>query len=72
MPLFSIQHITKYQYDRPVKESVNEIKIYPYADAQQEILTHDIRSPVIRMYMFLLITGTIKKEALTCYHPIRN
>lgn len=43
MPLFSIQHITKYQYDRPVKESVNEIKIYPYADAQQEILTHDIR-----------------------------
>jgi transglutaminase-like putative cysteine protease len=42
MPVFSIQHITKYQYDRPVKESVNEIKIYPYADAQQEILQHDI------------------------------
>jgi len=42
MPVFSIQHITKYQYDRPVKESVNEIKIYPYAEAQQEILQHDI------------------------------
>ena len=42
MPVFSIQHITKYQYDRPVKESVNEIKIYPYADTQQEILQHDI------------------------------
>lgn len=42
MPVFSIQHITKYQYDRPVKESVNEIKVYPYSDAQQEILQHDI------------------------------
>lgn len=42
MPIFTIQHITKYQYDRPVKESVNEIKIYPYVDAHQEILQHDI------------------------------
>ena len=27
MPVFNIHHITKYEYDRPVKESVNEIKI---------------------------------------------
>jgi hypothetical protein len=33
MPVFKIHHITKYEYDRPVRESVNEIKIYPYAGA---------------------------------------
>ena len=29
MPVFNIHHVTKYEYDRPVKESVNEIRIYP-------------------------------------------
>lgn len=42
MPVFNIHHITKYEYDRPVKESVNEIKIYPYACQQQEALYHQI------------------------------
>ena len=40
MPVFNIHHVTKYEYDRPVKESVNEIKIYPYAGKEQEILYH--------------------------------
>jgi transglutaminase-like putative cysteine protease len=43
MPVFNIHHITKYEYDRPVKESVNEIRIYPYASNQQELLHHDLR-----------------------------
>ncbi len=42
MPVFNIHHITKYEYDRPVKESVNEIKIYPYACQHQEALYHQI------------------------------
>lgn len=42
MPVFNIHHITKYEYDRPVKESVNEIRIYPVADNEQEILYHEI------------------------------
>ena len=42
MPVFNIHHITKYEYDRPVKESVNEIKIFPFADFSQETLHHDI------------------------------
>jgi transglutaminase-like putative cysteine protease len=42
MPVFKIHHITKYEYDRPVRESVNEIKIYPYAGADQETLSHEI------------------------------
>jgi len=42
MPVFKIHHITKYEYDRPVRESVNEIKIYPYAGEHQETLSHEI------------------------------
>ena len=37
MPLFKIQHITKYAYDRPVRESANQIKVFPYAHPQQEL-----------------------------------
>ena len=42
MPVFNIHHITKYEYDRPVKESVNEIKIFPFADYTQETLHHQV------------------------------
>lgn len=43
MSVFKIHHITKYEYDRPVKESLNEIKIYPYQCATQEALQHDLQ-----------------------------
>ena len=42
MPVFKIHHITKYEYDRPVGESVNEIRIYPYIGAGQETLSHEL------------------------------
>jgi transglutaminase-like putative cysteine protease len=42
MPVFNIHHITKYEYDRPVKESVNEIRIYPFAGQDQELLYHEL------------------------------
>jgi transglutaminase-like putative cysteine protease len=42
MPLFKIQHVTRYQYDRDVQESVNEIKIFPYATQGQELLQHEL------------------------------
>ncbi|MBC7851271.1 MAG: transglutaminase family protein [Chitinophagaceae bacterium] len=42
MPLFKIQHITKYEYEKPVTESVNEIRIFPYQSVSQEILQHDL------------------------------
>ena len=42
MPVFKIYHTTTYEYDRLVKESVNEIKIYPYQCNEQEVLQHDI------------------------------
>ncbi|MES1214091.1 MAG: transglutaminase family protein [Bacteroidota bacterium] len=42
MSVFNIHHITKYEYDRPVKESVNEIRIYPVLDKEQELLSHEV------------------------------
>ena len=42
MSVFNIHHVTKYEYDRPVKESVNEIKIYPFNSPLQHVLYHEI------------------------------
>jgi len=42
MPVFKIHHITRYIYDRPVKESVNEIRIFPYVSQAQEVLQHEL------------------------------
>ncbi len=42
MSVFRIHHITRYEYDRPVKESHNEIKIFPYQCNDQEALQHDL------------------------------
>lgn len=54
MPVYKIHHVTKYEYDRPVTESVNEIKIYPYVCDEQETLQHDIEitdAPKVHVYM---------------------
>jgi transglutaminase-like putative cysteine protease len=42
MPIFNIHHITRYEYDRPVKESSNEVKIFPYNCPEQETLLHEL------------------------------
>lgn len=42
MPVYKIQHITRYEYDAPVIDSTNQIKIYPYRTPQQQVLQHDI------------------------------
>jgi transglutaminase-like putative cysteine protease len=43
MPVFKIHHITKYQYDRPVKESVSQVRIYPLDDPGQHLRNFDLR-----------------------------
>jgi transglutaminase-like putative cysteine protease len=54
MPVFKIHHVTKYSYNRPVKESVNQIRIYPVASARQEILNHEITiSDAPELFFFL-------------------
>ena len=42
MPVFKIHHITKYEYEKPVTESVNEIRIFPFQSHTQEVLQHDL------------------------------
>jgi transglutaminase-like putative cysteine protease len=42
MPVFQIHHITKYQYNKPVKESCNEIKVFPFECRFQEVLNHQL------------------------------
>ncbi len=42
MSVFKIHHITRYEYNRLVKESHNEIKIYPYQFSGQEVLNHEL------------------------------
>jgi transglutaminase-like putative cysteine protease len=42
MPVFKIHHITKYEYEKPVTESVNEIRIFPFQSPMQEVLQHDL------------------------------
>lgn len=42
MATFRILHVTRYEYDRPVRESLNEIRIYPYPNDTQEVLQHDL------------------------------
>jgi transglutaminase-like putative cysteine protease len=43
MPLFKIHHVTQYQYDRPVRESANQIKIFPLQHYNQEVRRHDLK-----------------------------
>ena len=54
MSVFKIHHITRYEYNRPVKESHNEIKIYPYQFSGQEVLHHELtitNSPSVQTFL---------------------
>ncbi|MEO7312853.1 MAG: transglutaminase family protein [Chitinophagaceae bacterium] len=42
MPVYKIQHITHYDYDAPVIDSTNQIKIYPFSTPGQHVLQHDV------------------------------
>lgn len=60
MPVFRIQHITRYEYDRPVKESVSHIRIFPIADHRQQILQEE-----------LIITGSPAVDVFLDYYANR-
>ena len=42
MPRFNIHHITKYTYEGPVRDSANQIVLYPIKDEYQEVLRHEL------------------------------
>ncbi|GGB10858.1 transglutaminase family protein [Puia dinghuensis] len=53
MPRFNIHHITKYTYEGPVRDSANQIVLFPVKDEFQEVLKHELTvtgEPVIEVY----------------------
>ena len=53
MPRFSIHHITKYTYEGPVRDSANQIILFPVKDAYQEVLQHELNitgEPNVEIY----------------------
>ena len=54
MSKFKIRHITKYTYETAVRDSANQIMLYPIKDAHQEVLQHSILitgNPVVDVYL---------------------
>lgn len=43
MPRFKINHITRYLYEEPVRDSANQIILFPIKDEYQEIISHIIQ-----------------------------
>ncbi len=53
MPRFIIHHVTKYTYAEPVRDSANQIMLYPIEDQQQEVIEHQLKitdNPLIEIY----------------------
>jgi len=53
MPLFKIHHITYYQYDRPVKENINQVKVFPVENEQQQVKEFELTvsgDPVVNIF----------------------
>lgn len=42
MAIYKIAHITKYQYSSPIKESVNEVRLFPHNFENQDVLQHQL------------------------------
>jgi transglutaminase-like putative cysteine protease len=57
MPRFKIHHITRYTYEVPVRDSANQIMLYPLRDQFQDVLKQE-----------LLITGEPGLEVYTDYY----
>ena len=53
MPRFNIHHITKYTYEGPVRDSANQIVLFPAKDEYQEVLKHELSisgEPTLEVY----------------------
>jgi transglutaminase-like putative cysteine protease len=42
MPIFKIKHITNYKYESPVRDSANQITLFPIKDDFQKVIKHDL------------------------------
>jgi transglutaminase-like putative cysteine protease len=57
MPEFEIQHITRYIYEGPVRDSANQIILYPIKDQYQDVIKQE-----------LIITGNPAVDVFTDYY----
>jgi transglutaminase-like putative cysteine protease len=57
MPQFSIHHVTKYTYEVPVRDSANQIMLFPLKDEYQSVLKQE-----------LIITGDPEVEIYKDYY----
>lgn len=42
MPRFKIHHVTKYTYEAPVRDSANQVLLFPIKDEHQQVLKQDL------------------------------
>jgi transglutaminase-like putative cysteine protease len=57
MPRFNIRHLTRYRYEQPVKDSANQVILFPLQDEYQDVIKQDLR-----------ITGDPPVELFTDYY----
>ncbi|PZX95154.1 transglutaminase family protein [Flavobacterium aquariorum] len=53
MAIFKIVHITKYQYNWPIKESINEVRLFPHNFSNQDVLDYRLlitHNPDVEFY----------------------
>ena len=53
MAIFKIVHITKYQYNWPIKESINEVRLFPHNFSNQEVIDYQLlitHNPKVEYY----------------------
>jgi transglutaminase-like putative cysteine protease len=53
MPLFNIRHVTRYSYEQPVRDSANQIILFPLKDTYQEVTRQDLKitgEPPVELY----------------------
>jgi transglutaminase-like putative cysteine protease len=43
MPRFNIRHITRYSYEQPVRDSANQITLFPLQDEYQDVTRQDLQ-----------------------------
>src|SRR6478735_7110648 len=54
MSKFKIRHVTKYEYENPVRDSANQIMLYPIKDSYQQVIQQTINitgNPVVDQYL---------------------
>lgn len=54
MPIYTIQHITEYQYDAPIIDSTNLVKIYPFQSDDQNVISQEVMitgDPLLNFYI---------------------